>query len=71
MDEWGPPDQAKHRPSAAGRTPVVALGGVTAERAPELRAAGAAGMACIGAVLNAEDPAAAARDLRSAWDGVR
>lgn len=43
--------------------PLVALGGVTAERAPEVRAAGAAGVAAIRAWLEAPDPARAVRAL--------
>jgi thiamine-phosphate pyrophosphorylase len=41
--------------------PVLALGGVEPSRARELSAAGAAGVACIGAVFGASDPEAAAR----------
>jgi thiamine-phosphate pyrophosphorylase len=49
-------------------TPVVAIGGITARRAPALAAAGAAGLAVIGAVLSVSDPEDAARTLRSAFD---
>lgn len=46
--------------------PVYALGGVDAGRVPEVSAVGAAGVACIRAVLAAPDPAGAvARLLRS------
>jgi thiamine-phosphate pyrophosphorylase len=51
---------------AAARVPVLAIGGVTAARAPELRAAGVAGVAVIRAVLAADDPAGATRALLSA-----
>jgi thiamine-phosphate pyrophosphorylase len=44
--------------------PALALGGITAERARTVR--GAAGFAVISAVLEAEDPAAAARALLAA-----
>ena len=54
----------------AGGVPVVALGGVTAARAAALRATGAAGVACIREILAAEDPAAAARSLATAWGGL-
>jgi thiamine-phosphate diphosphorylase len=53
---------------AAGAMHVLALGGVTAERAGAARAAGAAGLACIGAVLAAQDERAAAAALRAAWE---
>jgi thiamine-phosphate pyrophosphorylase len=43
--------------------PVIAIGGVTAERVPGLLAAGAAGVAVVGAVAGATDPAAATREL--------
>jgi len=47
--------------------PVIAIGGVTAPRLPELRAAGAYGVAVVGAICGADDPKAAAADLRAAW----
>ncbi len=43
--------------------PVIAIGGVTAERVADLLAAGAAGVAVVGAVSAAPDPGAATRDL--------
>lgn len=43
--------------------PVIAIGGVTAPRAAEARAAGACGVAAIRALWDATDPAAAARAL--------
>jgi thiamine-phosphate pyrophosphorylase len=46
--------------------PVIAIGGITAERVPELLAAGAYGIAVVGAVSDAEDPAGAARALVAA-----
>jgi thiamine-phosphate pyrophosphorylase len=51
----------------ASPTPVLALGGVTAARAAELRAAGAAGVACIREILAAADVEAAARGLVASW----
>jgi thiamine-phosphate pyrophosphorylase len=48
--------------------PVVAIGGVREADVPGLVAAGAAGVAVIGAVLAAADPGAAARALRAALD---
>jgi len=47
--------------------PVIAIGGVTPERAPELRAAGAYGVAAIRALWLADDPAAAAVALLAPW----
>jgi len=46
--------------------PVVAIGGVTAAHVPELRAAGAAGIAVIRALLRAADPARATAELLAA-----
>ena len=43
--------------------PVFALGGVTNERLPELRAAGCTHFALIGAILQAVDPEKATQDL--------
>jgi len=46
--------------------PVIAIGGVTVERIPALRAAGAWGAAAIRALWDAGDPAAAARAMEDA-----
>jgi thiamine-phosphate pyrophosphorylase len=48
--------------------PVIAIGGVTAARASEAIEAGASGVAVISAILAADDPAAATRELRRALD---
>ncbi len=48
--------------------PAVAIGGLSAETAPAVIAAGARGVAAIGAIFGAADPEAAARALRSAID---
>jgi thiamine-phosphate pyrophosphorylase len=54
---------------AAGHgIPILAQGGVTAENAAACIRAGAAGVAVTGALLLADDPAAAARRLRAALD---
>ena len=45
----------------AVRVPVVAIGGITLDRAPEVAATGAAGVAVVGAVMSAPDPAASVR----------
>jgi thiamine-phosphate pyrophosphorylase len=50
---------------AAISVPWFAIGGVTLETAREVVEAGAPGFAVVRAVLDAEDPAAAARELRS------
>jgi thiamine-phosphate pyrophosphorylase len=51
---------------APAGTPVIGIGGVTAANAPALVQGGAAGVAVIGAVWGARDPAVAARALRAA-----
>jgi thiamine-phosphate pyrophosphorylase len=62
---YGPPQGVeKLRAACTGAPlPVFALGGITAARLSEVLAAGAAGVACIAAVLAARDPAAAVRAL--------
>jgi thiamine-phosphate pyrophosphorylase len=47
--------------------PVIAIGGVTPERAGELRAAGAYGVAAIGSLWRAPDPAAATLAMLTPW----
>jgi thiamine-phosphate pyrophosphorylase len=56
------------RACAASTLPVLAIGGVDAERLAEVRARGAAGAAFVRAVTEAGDPEAAAADLRAAWE---
>ncbi len=51
--------------------PVVAIGGVTIDRVPELLAAGAAGVAVVSAVSAVEDPGAATRAFVAALDAAR
>ncbi len=58
---------ALSRASAAG-LPVLAQGGVTAERCGALRAAGAAGVAVTGTILASDNPREAASALRRALD---
>jgi thiamine monophosphate synthase len=48
--------------------PVVGIGGITAENAAEVVRAGAAGVAVISAVADAEDMREATRRLREAVD---
>jgi len=52
---------------AAVDVPVVAIGGVTPERATDLREAGASMAASIGAVCGASDPAGVARSIHEVW----
>lgn len=47
--------------------PVIAIGGIDAGRVPEVRSAGARGIAVRRAVWEADDPAEAVRELRDAW----
>ena len=49
-------------------TPVIGIGGISAANAARIIAAGAAGVAVIGAVFGAGDPLSAARALRAAID---
>jgi thiamine-phosphate pyrophosphorylase len=50
-------------------TPLVAIGGINSTNAREVIAAGAAGIAVITAVVNAEDVVVAARSLAEVWEG--
>ena len=54
------------RVSRLGR-PVIAIGGIDAARAAEVRAAGAYGIAAVSALWRADDPAAAAFALLEPW----
>ena len=65
---FGPPLGVAALTGARAGCPVIAIGGVTPDTVPTLRAAGAYGVAVIRAVLDADEPAAAARSLRSALD---
>lgn len=57
--------------AAASPVPLLAIGGITPERVPAVMAAGAQGVAVIGAICEAHDPRSAARALRSAVDAAR
>ena len=48
--------------------PVIAIAGVTADRVPEVLAAGAYGVAVVGAVAAADDPARATREFLAALE---
>lgn len=54
---------------AASAAPVVAIGGITADNAVAVRAAGARWGAVIGALCGADDPEAAARALHAVLSG--
>ena len=55
---------------AVSPVPVVALGAVTPERAPAVRRAGAAGMAVIGSIIDAERPGEVVREFLKAWESA-
>lgn len=56
------------RVAAAVSIPIIAISGITAERVPELLAAGAHGVAVIGAICRADDPTAATAAFVAAID---
>jgi len=56
------------RRCALSAIPVVGIGGIDTEGAPEVMRAGAAGVAVISAVLGSPDPESAAHHLRTAID---
>jgi thiamine-phosphate pyrophosphorylase len=66
---YGPPIglAGLRRATSGTELPIVALGGIDASRVPACRAAGAAGVAVLGAVNHAVDPKAATRALVDAW----
>jgi len=54
--------------TSASPWPCVAIGGVTLERLPQVRRAGAVGAAVVSAICGQPDVAVATRGLRAAWD---
>jgi thiamine-phosphate pyrophosphorylase len=56
--------------TSASPWPCVAIGGITVERVPQVRKAGAVGAAVVSAICGRPDVAVATRALRAAWDGV-
>ena len=67
---YGPPLPAAAAAELAGDVPWVALGGIdTPSRAAECAAAGARGIAVLGAVMRASDPEAVSRALATAFGG--
>ena len=61
-------ERFKEAVDAAAARPLVAVGGINAERAARLCVLGAAGVAVIGAIARADDPATAINDLLSALE---
>lgn len=59
-----------HDIAAAARVPVLAIGGINAARVAELVVAGAAGVAVMGGVMRAADPAREVAGLLAALNGV-
>jgi thiamine-phosphate pyrophosphorylase len=57
--------------SHASLVPVVAIGGLNSKNAAEVMQAGAAGVAVVSAIVSAEDPEKAARELRQIIDAAR
>lgn len=55
---------------AAAEVPVIAIAGIDATRLPAVLATGAHGVAVVGAVTAAADPAAAVRELLARLDGT-
>jgi thiamine-phosphate pyrophosphorylase len=67
---YGPALGARGAAELGSPVPWLALGGVdSAERAAECAAAGAAGIAVLGAVMRATDPARVVRELAAAFAG--
>jgi thiamine-phosphate pyrophosphorylase len=54
----------------AVRVPVIGIGGITRDNAAAVIDAGASGVAVISAIYDADDPGAAARELRGAIDAA-
>ena len=57
--------------AAAVDVPVIAIAGISLERVPEVMAAGAHGIAVVGAVSRADDPRQATADLLAAIEAGR
>lgn len=66
---YGPPLGLDRLRTATARAPipVFAIGGVTPERAPYIRDAGAFGVAAISSLLSARHPAEVAQSIAAAW----
>ena len=59
-----------HRVRTLTQKPIVAIGGITLERAPEVLAAGADSVAVMSGILQAKDPAGKAREYVQRLDAV-
>ena len=66
---YGPPLSLEGLAKAANlaEIPVIALGGVTSENANACRRAGAAGVAVMGTIMRARDPAIPVHDILKKW----
>lgn len=64
---WPPLGIATVHQAASLGAPVIAIGGITPERASEMKAAGAYGVAAIRALWQADDPATATLSLLAPW----
>lgn len=64
-------DALREAVAAAGSTPVVAIGGLTAEHAAGVAATGAAALCSISWVNDSPDPASRARQIADAWGMTR
>lgn len=67
----GPAALARVRGALPSDVPLVAIGGITQERLPEVAAAGADAFAVIGELRDAPDPESTARKLVLAWKAAR
>jgi len=65
---WGVEGLWRLRPLV--RKPLVAIGGINAGNAPRVLEAGVDGLAVVSAICSAEDPEAAARELRTLVDAA-
>jgi thiamine-phosphate pyrophosphorylase len=70
---FGPPQGLARLAEVAHATevPVLAVGGITPGRVREVLRAGASGVAVIGAILDASDPAGAVAAFRRALEAAR
>lgn len=62
-----PAEHAKVREFTSLGLPLIGIGGITAERMPQVRALGCAGVAVISAVWGAKDPVDEVHRFRTAW----